>query len=63
MMTHSSRYSRMPGKEKEKNVSRAYPARTRVGSTSKKSAMPPHTPASIRSEDFVSFLYITITFK
>lgn len=59
-MKHSKMYNRMPGKATEKVVRIAYPALTSVGSISKKSAMPPHTPASILSDDLVNLLCIII---
>lgn len=61
-MMHKMIYRSMPGKAAEKQVRITYPTRTSVGSISKKSAMPPHTPASMVFDDFVSRLYMMSAF-
>lgn len=48
----------MPGNAAEKQLRKTYAMRTNVGSNSKYSAIPPHTPAMSLSFDFVNLLFI-----
>lgn len=48
----------MPGNATDKIDNNAYPIRTKVASISKYSAIPPHTPAILWSNDLLSFLLI-----
>ena len=51
-------YNKSPGNPVVKRDKRTYPTRTRVTSTPKYSAMPPHTPAIILSFDLYNFFSI-----
>lgn len=50
----------MPGKRVENTVRHAHSTLIIVGSTSKYSAMPAHTPNNILSSERVSFLFIVL---